>query len=83
LFAAALMDVTPAVDLQEKYMEYNTTLFCPQSDVRKSFQLHFPSRTVDLTANSEGEALLLVRGFSELRDRMQQNLSLFPENKKH
>jgi hypothetical protein len=70
------MNVTPAVDLLDKYLEYDTTLFCPQSDVRKSFQLHFPSRTVDLTANSEGEALLLVRGFSELRDRMQQGVGL-------
>lgn len=37
--------------------------FCFQGDVDKSFQLVFPTRTVDLVAKDEEEATLLAQGF--------------------
>lgn len=37
--------------------------FCPDGDVDKSFQLVFPTRTVDLIAKDAEEAALLVSGF--------------------
>lgn len=40
--------------------------FCFDSDVDNSLQLVFPSRTVDLVAKNEEEAVLLARGFQVL-----------------
>lgn len=37
--------------------------FCFDGDVDKSFQLVFPTRTVDLVAKDAEEAALLARGF--------------------
>ncbi|CAM9874614.1 unnamed protein product [Laminaria digitata] len=41
--------------------------FCFDGDVDKSFQLVFPARTVDLIAKDADEAVLLARGFQELK----------------